>query len=87
MRKFWKITVLSSIIFISPPTLANFNEEIPLCVCEDDDNIILVENVGEKEYHRLEKYENDLLCMLFSSNRVDDRFKIDIAICTRDSET
>lgn len=85
-----KNLITSSILAIFLFTCADpaiSEEEISVCVCENRDNIILVENVAEEDYARIEKYENDLLCMLFASNRVDNRFKIDIAMCTRDENT
>lgn len=69
------------------PTSGYSNEEIDICVCENDDNIAVIQNVGEEQYVQLQKYENDLLCTLLITNRVDSLFKKDILVCTKDANT
>ena len=66
------------------PATAISNENI--CVCKSDD-IVVVQNVDEATYAKLEKYENDLICKKFESFRVDNKFRVDIVICERDAET
>ena len=75
------------LIFLIAPTTAISDEITDMCVCKNDDNLTIVQNVGEEQYAKLQKYENDLLCTLMETNRVDNRFRIDIIVCERDEDT
>ncbi len=87
LQKTWKAITLSTFLFALAPTSAISDEEIELCTCEDVDNIVVIQNIGEEQYVAIHKLENDLLCEVFSSNRVDNRFRIDVAVCSRDKDT
>lgn len=86
-QKFWKAIVLSSILFLAAPTSANTNVEIDICACEDENRIVVVQNVGEEQHNKLVKLENDLICIRFEAMRVDNTYRKDIAVCTRDENT
>ena len=75
------------LIFLMAPTPAISDEIDNICVCKNDDFITVVQNVGEEQYEQLQKFENDLLCTLLETNRVDNRFRLDILVCSRDENT
>lgn len=79
------IKVLILLILISTNALSS--EEISICACENPENVIVVQNINKYQYNKLQEYENDLICTLFESNRVDNRDRIDIAVCTKDANT
>ena len=68
------------------PTPAISNEEISECVCKTDD-LVIVEHVDEIGYDKLTKYDNDLICIIFESTRVDEKYRLDVATCSRDENT
>ena len=84
-KNFLKISIL--ILFLTCADPATSNEETSICVCENDDRVVVVENVGEEQYAKIHKLQNDLLCELFITNRVDSLFRKDIVICSRDANT
>ena len=84
-KNFLRISILA--LFLTCADSAISDEEISSCVCEDEDRVVIVENVGEEQYAKIHKLQNDLLCELFITNRVDSLFRKDILICSRDADT
>jgi hypothetical protein len=60
-------------------------EEIDICSCENEEKLSILENVDENGYNKIAQYFGDLLCSRFESNRVDNRFRIDLVVCSKDA--